>query len=504
MLAWFKRKLKEMIKDSLREIIQEEKGEKVDHFASSEGINEPIPEEELVLSEQETEDFMEETEDEEYVKDWEKTPIEEVTPTGSPRRYVNLSDNTLTVILASGEGLTTNQGTKEMYRKVLECTTEEEIRIIMIPNYLEMKAREEQERKFKEERERKQRELEEKQRLKNEKLRASFETLLATGDFEVIDDSVYAKGIARSLPPLLLEKFGEIAHNRESVEYTSLLRFWYWCCLNPRAQVANLLYGFLQKNCLRLNPQGFFYALRNVVTVKGVDTSLVQFVSSSYNHIKAVWKKKPINYEVFKDKNDKYMFAKIKDKDDHSMTLDNTYIGNLAELYKDLPNMDQNRYTDNYTGTFDIRVGKVVTMPPEECNWSVAECGTAGLHFTLDEINYVGCGDTSVMILINPMKVVGIGTQKGRCWEYFPIMTVPRTEVTQLLHDKDFDTLQLDEVYAQHEIDELERKVKSGFTKENQKYRYADTKVTDKEAEVVVDLLSKIRQEIGNKVVEVS
>ena len=32
-------------------------------------------------------------------------------------------------------------------------------------------------------------------------------------------------------------------------------------------------------------------------------------------------------------------------------------IGNLTELYLDLPNRAENRFTDDWTKTFDIRIG---------------------------------------------------------------------------------------------------------------------------------------------------
>ena len=129
-------------------------------------------------------------------------------------------------------------------------------------------------------------------------------------------------------------------------------------------------------------------------------------------------------------------------------------IGNLKDLYIDLPNRHENRFTDDWTKTFDIRIGKPVSMPKEECNWSTQDCAAAGLHFA-DQIHYVGCGDQSVLVLINPMKVVGIGEHKGRCYEYLPIMTVPREEATSILHDLRFDTLQLDEDYAIRELDKV-------------------------------------------------
>ena len=62
-------------------------------------------------------------------------------------------------------------------------------------------------------------------------------------------------------------------------------------------------------------------------------------------------------------------------------------IGNLKDLYKDLPNRHENRFTDDWTKTFDIRVGKPVSMPKEECNWSTQDCAAAGLHFTADQIS---------------------------------------------------------------------------------------------------------------------
>ena len=257
-----------------------------------------------------------------------------------------------------------------------------------------------------------------------------------------------------------------------------------WCCLNPRAEVANELYRFLNENSFRITKQGFFVALRNVVTLHG-SPELVHFISNTYNKIKAVWKKNPDNYTVFLE-NDEYKFIH-KDKltktvketiTEEYCDYTNSYIecepydikydvaiyygekiGNLTELYLDLPNRAENRFTDDWTKTFDIRVGQVTNMPQEDCNWSTQDCAAAGLHFTADQIHYVGCGDQSMLVLINPMKVVGIGQHKGRCYEYLPIMTVPREEATSILHDGMFDTLELDEHYAIRELESLTEKV---------------------------------------------
>src|SRR6185437_4043074 len=152
----------------------------------------------------------------------------------------------------------------------------------------------------------------------------------------------------------------------EFTYYNSLKNFWYWCCLNPRAEVADSLFEFLQNNTFRINKQGFFFALRNVVTVKGKDTELVKFVSEQYNKIKGIWKKNPANFEVWQASTGEY---KIKDNQQFLSNSDfSLQIGNLKDLYLDLPNLTENRYTDHYTGTFYIRIGQKVSMPKEECN----------------------------------------------------------------------------------------------------------------------------------------
>ena len=168
-----------------------------------------------------------------------------------------------------------------------------------------------------------------------------------------------------------------------------------------------------------------------------------------------------------------------------------------------MPNRAENRFTDAYTKTFDIRIGRPVSMPMEKCRWNTDDCGAEGLHFTSDEIHYVGCGDTSVLVLINPMKVVGIGQSKGRCYEYLPIMTVPTDEATDILHDLDFDTLELDESYAVRELDNLAEKAKEGFTEERKKYDFNLPALSAVEVYTIVKSLDEIKQEISKRIVEI-
>ena len=407
-------------------------------------------------------------------------------------KHIKMVNDVLTVILNDGSIITKTGATSDDFVKVrnskseLEivtlCETDEIVKEIKRVEHLQKKAT---------------------------LLKSGVETLKKLNDFVVEGNTVYLKGINRSLPQLLVEEFVTVVEEQkyytgfgdledylaENEEYQSLKRFFMWCCLNPRVEVADKLYEFLKKNSFRITKQGFFVALRNVVTISG-DTELVQFVSNSYNKVKAVWKKKPDDFRVVETE-DGYALEKT------TVSPEGTIIGNLTTLYLDLPNMAENRFTDDWTKTFDIRIGRVVNMPMEKCNWSTQDCAAAGLHFTADQIHYVGCGDQSVLMLINPMKVVGIGEHKGRCYEYLPIMTVPREEATEILHDLDFDTLELDEDYAIRELENLTEKVKDGFVAESKKYEFNLPSISTVEIKNIVESLDEMKNEINKRIVSV-
>lgn len=413
---------------------------------------------------------------------------------------MKLVNDVLTVVLHNGDVMSKSQCTIEDFQKIQQAQSE-----AMIIGLMRNASTEEIEKEV--------REVQETQAILK-----SIHVMDRMKDFVVSEDSVRIVGINRTMPELLVKKFimiGEkYAHLSDDelqktlendVEYVSLKRFFMWCCLNPRAEVADELYRFLMENSFRITKQGFFVALRNVVSLQAEngDNTKIQFISNAYNKVKAVWKKKPEDFDVYEHLEDLKL---IDTKRGIIPTDDNPYwknLGNLKDLYLDLPNMQENRFTDDWTKTFDIRIGKVVNMPIEECNWSTQDCAAAGLHFTADQIHYVGCGDTSVLMLINPMKVVGIGTHKGRCYEYLPIMTVPRDEATKILHDLDFDTIDLDEFYVEHELNDLTTKAQEAFSEEAKKYNFNIPSVSRKQIDNIVEKLSAMKDELGKRVQEV-
>jgi hypothetical protein len=454
---------------------------------------------------------------------------------------VTLNNDILTVVLNDGSILTKPGATEDDFHAVNNATNEHEIRTILSSSEIVADL--------------------EKMKAEAARIRAiqkGIKLLAGLDDFTVEGNTVYLKGTSRSLPQLLVERFIEVVSIvgeqpadsksfqqslNEDDDYVALKNFFMWCCLNPRAEVAHELYRFLNENSFRITKQGFVVALRNVVTLHG-SPELVHFVSNAYNKVKAVWKKNPDDYTVFLENGeyklihaDKLTETKTftsticpecdgegvhydydEDDDIYCENCDGTgeveeyeytetvyvdhgqRIGGLTELYLDLPNREENRFTDDWTKTFDIRIGQVTSMPKEDCNWSTQDCAAAGLHFTSDQIHYVGCGDQSVIVLINPMKVVGIGQHKGRCYEYLPIMTVPREEATRILHDSQFDTIQLDEDYAIRELESLAEKVKDGFAAESRKYEFNLPAISAIEITNIVNSLSEMKAMISKRV----
>ena len=463
-----------------------------------------------------------------------------------PYITMKLVNDTLTVVLNNGDVLSKPAATEEDFHAVSNATDEHEIQVILSSREVvaDLEKVKEEARRIK-------------------ALQQGIELLGELDDFTVEGTTVYLKGTSRSLPPLLVERFLVVVNDvkyytgfgdvhkalNENDDYVALKNFFMWCCLNPRAEVAHELYRFLEENSFRITRQGFVVALRNVVTLHG-SPELVHFVSNTYNKVKAVWKKNPNEYTVFLENrmdgeykliHDDKLFETIivddttcpdcdgeggwdngydydEDEWEGCETCDGTgeveeyeyeqtvpvdhgqKIGGLTELYLDLPNREENRFTDDWTKTFDIRIGQVTSMPQEDCNWSTQDCAAAGLHFTADQIHYVGCGDQSVIVLINPMKVVGIGKHKGRCFEYLPIMTVPRDEATRILHDGQFDTLQLDEDYAIRELESLLERAKEGFATESKKYEFNMPAISASEINMIVLNLNEMKAKIVNRV----
>ena len=407
-----------------------------------------------------------------------------------PYSKIKLVKNVLTIVLQDGSVLSKPNATIVDFKTARETKTEEEL--------LKIASSSEgiQERRQKE--------------TEVNKMRAvikGIEILRQSPDFQVIDNSVYFKGVKRSMPKLLVEKFAEIVGRGllfQNEEYQALKKFWLKCCLNPNARSAEDLYEFLQNHQFKIDKHGNFYAYRRVVSKNTKNQALVEFVSNAYSKVKAVWKKKPSNFAVWNRLGD----YKLLECNKTTPSEDNPYwelVDNLESLYLNLPNMQEKTYTDAHTGTMDYRVGQASSIPRNEGNDDNNVSCSRGLHIASKAYNYEGFGDTAVLAIINPMDVLAVPKNevgKLRTSRWFFAMTLPEDE-KYILDDEDFDVSDLGDVFEEQCLVNLEEHVKNGFVEEVKRHTFTLSNITSSEITGIVATLEDMKNAISGRIVAV-
>lgn len=79
-------------------------------------------------------------------------------------------------------------------------------------------------------------------------------------------------------------------------------------------------------------------------------------------------------------------------------------------------------------------------------------------------------------------------------------MTVSREESTEILHDLDFDTLELDEAFAIHELENLAERVKGGFVIEASKHQFNIPAMTHSQIENIAASLDEMKNTLSKRV----
>lgn len=418
--------------------------------------------------------------------------------TEKPYKKVLLVGSTLTVIVDDETVLTKTNATKEDYQKISEATSREQVESLMIPQEV----------------------IEERKELAKEiekvtKIREGFELLEQSGYFEIKDDSVYFKGINRSLPELLVNKFAELIKQHQSffndftdslnsnINFQSLVRFWKKCCLNPNAQSAEDLYGFLSKHQFKIDRWGNFYCYRRVKS-KSKNQELINFISNCYVKVKGTWKKKCSDFVIMNtDEGYKLLSQSSYDKiEDYGQDI---LVGNLDELYKNLATLEENTYTSAHTGKENYKVGTIISMPRNEgSDDNTINCGL-GFHGASRAYNYESFGDTDILMIVNPMSVLAVPQNeigKLRTCTWFFACTLSYEE-RYILDDEQFDVTDLGDKFEELMLEEFEEKVKLGFTEETQRHSYQLPNISSQEIKTIVADLSSIKNELKNRVVKV-
>lgn len=313
----------------------------------------------------------------------------------------------ITVILDDGTLLTNSNCTDEMYNQVLDNQEDEEtVKCVLVPELCK-----------------KQEEIEIKTAL--------LENLSNSKYLTRRGQSLYIESISQlTVPEDLATALYKAEQEEDKDRIQTYLNFWTLCSLNPDSRARTNLFWFLNKYGMTISKSGLFVAYRNVNLKKEGSTmssNLASFISDAYAKIKYKQKQAPSKYNIYEDEEVDMVYychkntVNVKDKE---------FIGNLEDLYKQLGTDDvAPTYTDGYTGTFNIKIGEVVSMPREKCDSVQENTCSNGLHVAGKgwlSRNYFG--GHSLMVLVNPTDVVAVphadNYGKMRTCAYYPIQVV--------------------------------------------------------------------------------
>lgn len=395
------------------------------------------------------------------------------------KRTTVLVNGELTVIFKSGDTVIFHEATMDDYN-VIQDMNDDEVIVFYYTKLEEQKLKSLQEGKKKSVQDviqikeaEKQVKLEKKEDTVREialvkEVRDNFPLLTKTGDFAEHSGAVYlivdGKELPLSIPATLLKRFVYLAQKIEANnsdaldEYVALKNFWMWLSLNPVAENREKLYDFVTRNGLKINSHGLFFAYRMILaTNKGnsmMSKELVTMISDFYLKIKKA-KKGPNSFNLVKDSEGDYGYRHIDKGVD-----DVTVIGNVGTLYFSLADAQEQMFTDNYTRTFDIRIGREVSQDASKCDFDSNVSFSRGLHN--GSVNYGlfnGFGDTPVLTLINPMKVCAVpAADVLRSTAYLPVAII--TEKTSADVLRSGDTLSIADEYYIDSVKELKQLLK--------------------------------------------
>lgn len=209
-----------------------------------------------------------------------------------------------------------------------------------------------------------------------------------------------------SLPFDFVTKILSIEKSGDKHELQKYINFWRLISLNPDSRVRDNIFWFIRRWNMQISQAGFIICYRNVDIKncgKFTDEQIEALIESYYLN--------------------KYLH-KI---DPASLASPLEGYTSLEEAYNKVVNEQQNStvYTDHYTHSFNIQIGKPVTMDRLKCNSNQEISCSNGLHVGAKgwlRNNYYG--EVTLQVLVNPANIVAVPTidqyGKMRTCEYLP------------------------------------------------------------------------------------
>lgn len=288
-------------------------------------------------------------------------PIEEQI--AKPYKNLYFTGDIITIVLNDGT-LISRKGDKDLFEKVKNSISEKEI-----TNLLTERVNETHEDKL---------------------VFNNLSILEANPEFTIEKNKVYLKGVSLEIPVVIVASFIEICEkidmydipsltpsetfNNLQKEYQALKMFWMKLALNPIEQSREDLLRFVKENDVRITLNGNLALYRRINSKGNGSKKLIEFISQEYYRIKKTWKKSPKDFTIGKDSNGEFSTYL------NSQSKDWETIGNLYNLYIELPNMEDNTYTAWHSGAGEIKIGAIYSIPETDINLNNGICSAGGLE----------------------------------------------------------------------------------------------------------------------------
>lgn len=297
--------------------------------------------------------------------------------------------------------------------------------------------------------------------------------------FVVEGERVFLKGVGLQIPNVIVENFIEILEkllderldleSGEKLEdrFNRLKFFWLKLATSPNAKIREQVLTYCKTNDLKISKRGNIIAYRRVNKWNNVDdTKLNEFVDAEYTKVKTVWKKKAIDFEVWKNTNEKHSYiivndpAKLAINGREEFTWE--FVGNLAELKANGCAEKVQLYTSQHNaGKYTFAIGDVYEADEDDIDLDASICHSGGLHFASVDYNYSGYGNVGVCVLINPSKAITIPLgelRKGRTVE----MKIACLNPNPIGVHIDEELIECaDEAYNEYTLEQLEEALKN-------------------------------------------
>lgn len=321
------------------------------------------------------------------------------------------------VMLDNGTMLQNNNCTDELFAAIKTANDDNVIIQLLVPKFAEMVK-------------------------EREKVQSVLDEVSNSKNLTVIGNSIYWRSVSElSLPMNLVYKIIEAEKSDNSDALESYHNFWTLLSLNPDERVRQNLFWFLSKWGMRISKSGLFLGYRNVDVHKHGnhylhDQAFCDVVVSYHDEVSSK-KKSLASYWIVNNLENTFLLmtqSELEEFEKNATCKDDIEKYNLKEVYNELKAVnfkaknigDDTVFTDHRTHSFRIKIGEIVSMERQDCDYDSNVPCSFGLHLGGERwINENYFGTCGLVCLCNPRDVVAVSHTddygKLRTCAYLPI-----------------------------------------------------------------------------------